>query len=239
MKKILTTLIAVTLLSPLMAGVVKESQARVEVDDAKQALDMMDKRTELNDFLPELESYRARAFYAKSVKYLDDSEYDKASFYAILSTNAAKQSIARGLVLQQERKKLEDLAAGRALELVAPTLRAAGLKQKGKSPVFAGTYGVKELYNIRSRPWQADKVPAAVTPEMATKVADIASILKTQPDVKVDLSAAGRTTDHADKYAGGVKDAFIEKGVDAARIQVTTKKGKDGVTLTLDGVKSK
>jgi len=240
MKKILSVLMVAAMLSPVMAGMIKESQARREVDDAKQALAAMEARAELNTYLPEMEAYRARMFYTKAFSYLNDSDYDKASFYGVLSTNYAKLSVARALVQKAERDKLEALASGRALELVVPTLRAAGLKRKGSSGIFAGVYDVKALYDIKRVPWKADDVPAALSADMQAKMTDIANILKTQADVKAQIAARGRSEDHAAKYAASIKDSLIEKGIDVARVEVTTKRGgKDGAELTLSGVKAK
>ncbi len=237
MKKLFQVLIPVALIIPAYAGVIKESQAKREVDDAKQALSAMESRTELASFLPELEAYRARIFYNKAAAFLSDSEYDKASFYGVLSANYAKMSVAKGLLAKAEHDKLAALAEGRALEMVPTMLKAAGLKQKGSTGTFAGTYNLKTLYNLKKTP-KPDDVPALVD-ETKKNLQDIASVAVAQKDVKVTILAKGRTEDHATKYADSVKIAMVEKGLDAARITVNTKKGADGVEVTLDGVKTR
>lgn len=237
MRKTTALFLAAILAAPVFGGVIKEAQAKREVDDAKQALNMMESRQELATFLPELEAYRARIFYSKAAKFLSDSEYDKASFYGVLSANYAKMSIAKGLLAKAEHDKLTALAEGRALEMVAPTLKAAGLKQKGATGTFTGTYDIKTLYNLKKTP-AVDDVPA-LTDEAKKNIADIGQIAAAQKDIKIQLNAKGRSEDHAAKYADSVKVAMQEKGVDPARIQVTSKKGKDGVEIVLEGVKTK
>ncbi len=237
MKNWIKAIILMTAISPVFGGMIKEAQAQREVDDAKQALAAMEARKELATFLPEQDAYRARIFFTKAQNFLNDSEYDKASFYGVLSTNFAKMSVARGLLAKAERDKLEAMASGRALETVVPTLKGAGLKRKGASPVFAGTYDLKALYNVKRAP-KVDDVPA-LSDDMQAKVGDISTILVTQKDVKIQLIAKSKNDELASKYGASIKDALIVKGVEAARIDVVTKKGKDSVELTLDGVNAK
>lgn len=237
MKKLIPVLLVAATLSPAFAGVIKESQAKREVDDAIQALAAMDSRQDLATFLPQKEAYSARTYRNKASNFLSDSEYDKASFYAILSTNYSKISIAKGLLAKAEHDKLAALAEGRAMEMVAPLLKSAGLKQKGSSGVFAGTYDLKALYGLKRTP-KVDEVPA-LTDDAKKNMADISGVVAGQKDVKVTIVAKGKTEDHAAKYADSVKFAMVDKGVDAARINVTTKKGKDSVEVTLDGVKTR
>jgi hypothetical protein len=237
MKNWIKAILIVSMVSPAFAGVIKEAQAQREVDDAKQALATMEARKELATFLPEQDAYRARIFFTKAQNFLNDSEYDKASFYAILSTNFAKMSIGRGLLAKAERDNLEALASGKALESVVPTLKGAGLKRKGASPVFSGTYDLKALYNIKRAP-KVDDVPA-LSDDMQGRIADMAPILSVQKEVKIQLVAKGKNDELAAKYGASVKDALIVKGIDAGRIEVVTKKGKDSVEVTLDGVKAK
>lgn len=237
MKKLLPYMLLAAALSPAFAGVIKESQAKREVDDAIQALAAMDARQDLATFLPQKEAYSARTYRNKASNFLSDGEYDKASFYAILSANYSKISIAKGLLAKAEHDKLAALAEGRAMEMVAPMLKSAGLKQKGSTGVFAGTYDLKALYGLKRTP-KVDEVPA-LTDDAKKNVADISGVVAAQKDIKVNIVAKGKTEDHAAKYAESVKYAMVEKGVDATRINVTTKKGKDGVELTLDGVKTR
>lgn len=237
MKNWIKAILVMTVISPAFAGVIKESQAKREVDDAIQALAAMDARQELSTFLPQKEAYSARTYRNKASNFLSDGEYDKASFYAILSTNYSKISIAKGLLAKADHDKLAALAEGRAIEMVVPMLKAAGLKQKGSSGVFAGTYDLKALYNLKRTP-KVEEVPA-LTDDAKKNVADISGVLVSQKDIKVQIIAKGKTEDHAAKYADSVKFGMVDKGVDASRITVTTKKGKDGVELTLEGVKTK
>lgn len=237
MKKLINILLITAAISPVFGGVIKESQAKREVDDAIQALAAMDARQDLASFLPQKEAYSARTYRNKASNFLSDSEYDKASFYAILSTNYSKISIAKGLLAKADHDKLAALAEGRALEMVAPLLKSAGLRQKGSSGVFAGTYTLKTLYNLRRTP-KVEDVPA-LTDDAKKAVSDISSVLVSQKDVKVTIVAKGRTEDHAAKYADSVKFGMVDKGVEASRISVTTKRGRDGVDLTLEDVKTK
>lgn len=237
MKNWIKAILVMTVISPAFAGVIKESQAKREVDDAIQALAAMDSRQELSTFLPQKEAYSARTYRNKASNFLSDGEYDKASFYAILSTNYSKISIAKGLLAKADHDKLAALAEGRAIEMVIPMLKAAGLKQKGSSGVFAGAYDLKALYNLKRTP-KVEEVPA-LTDDAKKNIADISGVLVSQKDAKVQLVAKGRTEDHAAKYADSVKFGMVDKGVDASRITVTTKKGKDGVEITLEGVKTK
>ncbi|MCX7631983.1 MAG: hypothetical protein N2Z22_01475 [Turneriella sp.] len=236
-KKAILLSITTVLVWPVFAGVIKEAQARREVDDARQALSAMEARKELSGFLPELEAYRARIFYNKAQQFLNDGEYDKASFYGVLSANYSKMSVAKALLAKAERDQLTALAQGRALEMAGPTLKAAGLKQKGASSVFSGSYDIKALYNLKKVP-AVEEIPA-LTDESKKNIEDIAGVVASQPDIKVQLVAKGKTEEHAAKYAESVKYAMVEKGVAAERINVTTKKGKDGVDITLEGVKTK
>lgn len=239
MKKVLFSLALLSALAPVFAGVIKESQAKREVDDAIQALAQMDARQELSTFLPQKEAYAARTYCNKARNFLTDSDYDKASFYAILSTNYSKISVAKGLLAKAEKDKLEAAVASQKSDTskVAPILKGAGLKRKGSSPVFAGSFDLKALYEAKKAP-AVDAVPA-LAPDMATRIAEIATVLAEQKDIKIQVSAKGKTEDHAAKYAASIKDAFIEKGVEAARVDVQTKKGKDNVEITLDNVKAK
>lgn len=230
MKKIFTAVLTLSLMAPAFAGVVKESQAKREVDDAIQALAAMDARQELSSFLPQKEAYTARTYCNKARNFLSDSEYDKASFYAVLSTNYSKISIYKGLLAKAEKDKLESAVAG----AVVPRLKSVGFKRKGNTGTFNGTFDLKAIYAIKRRP-QVDAIPA-LGEEMVGRVAELASILNTQKDVKVTFVAKGGTEDHAAKYADSIKTALIEKNIEAARIEVQTKKGKDSVEITLDGV---
>jgi hypothetical protein len=237
MKKLLPVMFVAVTLSPAFAGVIKESQAKREVEDAIQALNVMDSRQDLATFLPQKEAYLARTYHNKARNFLSDGEYDKASFYAVLSANNSKISIAKALLAKAEHDKLAALAEGRALEMVAPLLKSAGLKQKGSSGVFSGTYDLKALYDLKRTP-KVDEVPG-LTEDAKKNIADISSVLVSQKDVKVSIVAKGKTEDHAAKYADSVKFGMVEKGVQAERINVTTKKGKDGVEVTLEGVKTR
>lgn len=239
MKKLLTIAVSVALVLPTFAGVIKESQAKREVDDAIQALAQMDARAELSTYLPQKEAYAARTYCNKARNFLTDSDYDKASYYAILSTNYAKISVARGLLAKAEKDKLEAAVALQKSDTskVAPILKGAGLKRKGSSPVFAGTFDLKALYDVKRAP-AVDAIPA-LTPDMAARVADMAGVLVEQKEIKIQIGAKGKSEEHATKYAGSIKDAMIEKGVEAARITVEGKKGKDAVEITLDNVKAK
>ena len=237
MKKLTLGILFTVCVLPASAGVIKEAQARREVDDAKQALAIMESRAELATYLPELEAYRARIFYNKSAQYLNDGDYDKASFYGVLSANYSKMSVAKGLLAKAEHDKLAALAEGRALEMVPAMLKAAGLKQKGTTGTFSGVYNLKTLYNLKKTP-KVEDIPPLVE-ETKKNFYDIASVAVAQKDVKVTLLAKGKTEDHAAKYADSVKIALMEKGLDAARLTVNTKKGTDGVEVTLDGVKTR
>lgn len=230
MKKILTTIMAMAILAPAFAGVIKESQAKREVDDAIQSLAAVDARQDLATFLPQKEAYSARTYCNKARNFLSDSEYDKASFYAILSTNYSKISLHKGLLAKAEKDKLESAVAGS----VVPRLKSIGLKRKGSTGVFAGTFDLKAMYNVKRAP-AVDAVPA-LGDDMVGRVAEISSVLNQQKEVKVTFVAKGRSEDHAVKYADSIKTALVEKGVEAARIEITTKKGKDSVEITLDGV---
>jgi len=237
MKKLIKAILIVSMISPAFAGMIKEAQAQREVDDAKQSLATMEARKELATFLPEQDAYRARIFFTKAQNFLNDSEYDKASFYAILSTNFAKMSIARGLLAKAERDNLEALASGKALESVVPIMKGAGLKRKGSSPVFSGTFDLKALYNVKRAP-KVDDIPA-LSDSMQSNIAEMSPVLLAQKDIKIQLVGKGKNDELASKYAASIKDALIVKGIEAARIDVVTKKGKDSVEMTLDGVKAK
>jgi len=239
MKKIISTLAFVAIITPTFAGIIKESQAKREVDDAVQAVSQMDARQELATFLPSKEAGNARNYLNKAKNLLGDSEYDKCSFYAILSTNYAKISVAKGLLAKAERDKLEAAVASQKSDTskVAPILKGAGLKRKGTSPVFAGSFDLKAVYDIKKAP-AVDSVPA-LSADMAGRIADMSTVLTEQKEIKISVAAKGKTEEHAAKYAASIKDAFIEKGVETARIEVTTKKGKDNVEITLDNVKAK
>lgn len=239
MKKIFLTITALAFTIPLFAGVVKESQAKREVDDAIQALAQMDARTELSTYLPQREAYAARTYCNKAQNNLKDSDYDKASYYAILSTNYSKISVAKGLLAKAEKDRLEAAVAAQKADTstVAPRLKGAGLKRKGSSPMFAGTFDLSALYDIKRAP-KVDAVPA-LTADMASRITDMSGVLNEQKEIKIQLSAKGKSEELAAKYAANIKDAMIEKGVEAARITVEAKKGKDGVEITLDNVKAK
>lgn len=232
MKKISTAILALTLVAPAFSGTIKESQAKREVDDAIQALADMDARADLQNFLPQKESYTARTYHNKARNFLGDSEYDKASFYAILSTNYSKISIHKGLLAKAERDKLESAAQGATI----PRLKSAGLKQKGGSGIFNGTVDLKILYNAK-RPPKVDEIPP-LAPEMIERLATIIGVLKQQPEIKVSIEAKGKTEELAEKYAKSVMDELLSKGVDNSRIAYTNKKGKDGLEIILTGVKT-
>lgn len=234
MKKILTAIVALALFAPAFAGVIKESQAKREVDDAIQALAAMDARQELSTFLPQKEAYTARTYCNKARNFLSDSEYDKASFYAVLSTNYSKISVHKGLLAKAEKDKLESALAG----AIVPRLKSVGFKRKGNTSTFTGVFDMKAIYAIKRRP-QVDAIPA-IGEEMIGRVAELAGVLNAQKEVKILFQARGITEDHAAKYADSIKTALIEKGIEAARIEIQTKKSnKDGVEITLDNVNVK
>lgn len=234
MKKIVIAIIAMALLTPAFAGVIKESQAKREVDDAIQALAAMDARQELSTFLPQKEAYTARTYCNKARNFLSDSEYDKASFYAVLSTNYSKISVHKGLMAKAEKDKMASKLAG----AVVPTLKSIGFKRKGNTGTFTGVFDLKTIYAIKRRP-QVDAIPA-MSDEMLGRVGELAGVLDSQKEIKVLFQARGITEDHAAKYADSVKTALIEKGVEAARIEIQTKKSnKDGIEITLDNVSVK
>lgn len=230
MKKILTAIVALAVIAPAFAGVIKESQAKREVDDAIQALAAMDARQEISTFLPQKEAYTARTYCNKARNFLSDSEYDKASFYAVLSTNYSKISVHKGLLAKAEKDKLESALAG----AVVPRLKSVGFKRKGSTGTFAGTFDLKAIYAIKRRP-QVDAIPA-LGEEMVGRIGELAGVLNAQKEVKITFIAKGGSEDHAAKYADSIKTALIEKGIEAARIEVQTKKGKDSVEITLDNV---
>lgn len=213
---------------------IKESQAKREVDDAIQALAAMDARQELSTFLPQKEAYTARTYCNKARNFLSDSEYDKASFYAVLSTNYSKISVHKGLLAKAEKDKLESALAG----AIVPRLKSVGFKRKGNTSTFTGVFDMKAIYSIKRRP-QVDAIPA-IGEEMVGRVAELAGVLNAQKEVKILFQARGITEDHAAKYADSIKTALIEKGIEAARIEIQTKKSnKDGVEITLDNVNVK
>lgn len=231
MKKFVISILIAAIVTPAFAGVIKESQAKREVDDAIEALAAMDARADLATFLPQREAYSARTYHNKARNFLADGDYDKASFYAILSTNYSKISVYRGLLAKADRDKLERTAQA----AVVPSLKTAGLKPKGSSGIFSGAYTLKMIYNVGYAP-RIDKIPA-LSADMAERVNTIAGVMTQQTDVKIKLEARGRTEEHAEKYANSIKDALIEKGIDAGRVESVTKKGRDGVEITLSGVK--
>jgi hypothetical protein len=239
MKKFITKILFLATIfgGPLFAGVIKESQAKREVDDAIQALAAMDARQDLSTFIPQREAYSARTFCNKARNFMSDSEYDKASFYAVLSTNFSKISVARGLLAKAEKDKLEQSVIAMKINTVVPRLKSAGLKRKGSSGVFSGKYTLKTLYATRRKP-KVDAIPA-ITSDMVARVGDMVSVLKEQKDVKVIILARSRNEELAGKYASSISDALIEKGIEVARIETNTKKGRDGVEVTLTGVTSK
>ncbi len=231
MKKLLTVIIAVAAITPAFAGVIKESQARREVDDAIQALAAMDARADLATFLPQKEAYSARTYCNKARNFLGDSEYDKASFYAVLSTNYSKISTHKGLLAKAEHDKLASAAQG----AVVPRLKSAGLKPKGGSGIFSGAVDLKILYAAKRAP-KLEEIPP-LSPDMVERVTTILGVMQQQKDVKISLASRGKNEELAEKYAKSVMDALIEKGIEVARIEYTTKKGRDGIEITLTGVK--
>lgn len=231
MKKFVISILIAAIVSPAFAGVIKESQAKREVDDAIEALAAMDARADLATFLPQREAYSARTYHNKARNFLADGDYDKASFYAILSTNYSKISVYRGLLAKADRDKLERAAQG----AVVPSLKTAGLKGKGKSDIFAGTYTLKTVYNVRSV-WRVDKIPA-LHDGMTEKLTTIAGVMKQQGDVKMNIETKARSEEISEKYAKDIKDFMIEKGIDASRIEYVNKKGRDSIEITLSGVK--
>ncbi|MFO1470891.1 MAG: hypothetical protein U1F27_07645 [Turneriella sp.] len=235
MKKILTAILALAVFAPAFAGVIKESQAKREVDDAIQALAAMDARQELSTFLPQKEAYTARTYCNKARNFLSDSEYDKASFYAVLSTNYSKISVHKGLLAKAEKDKLESALAG----AIVPRLKSVGFKRKGNTGTFTGVFDMKAIYALkRGRP-KVDEIPP-IGEEMVGRVAELAGVLNAQKEIKILFQARGINEDLAAKYADSIKTALIEKGIEAARIEVQTKKSnKDGVEITLDNVNVK
>ena len=231
MKKILTIVLALAAITPAFSGVIKESQARREVDDAIQALAAMDARADLSSYVPQKEAYSARTYCNKARNFLGDSEYDKASFYAVLSTNYSKISVHKGLLAKAERDKLETAAQGATV----PRLKSAGLKPKGTSGIFSGAVDLKIMYALRRAP-KPEEIPA-LSPDMAERMTTIIGVMIQQKDVKISLQSKGRTEELAEKYAKSLMDVMIEKGVDVGRIEYTPKKGRDGVEITLTGVK--
>lgn len=231
MKKLITAIIAVAVITPAFSGVIKESQARREVDDSIQALAAMDARADLASYVPQKEAYSARTYCNKARNFLGDSEYDKASFYAVLSTNYSKISVHKGLLAKAEHDKLESAAQG----AVVPRLKSVGLKPKGNSGIFTGAVDLKILYAAKRAP-KVDEIPA-LSPEMAERMTTIIGVMQQQKDVKISLQSKGRTEELAEKYAKSIMDALIEKGIDVNRIEYTPKKGRDGVEITLTGVK--
>jgi len=232
MKKILTAIITLAVIAPAFAGVIKESQAKREVSDAIEALAQMDARQDLATFLPQKEAYSARTYCNKARNFLSDSEYDKASFYAVLSTNYSKISIYKGLLAKAERDKLEMAAQG----ATAPRLKSAGFKGKGNSGIFTGNFDLKTLYAVKRAP-KVDEIPA-LSADMQERVTTILGVLMQQKEVKVAISARAKNDELAEKYAKSLMDVLIEKGIENTRIEYTTKKGRDGIEVTLTGVKT-
>jgi hypothetical protein len=231
MKKLLTAVILSALITPVFSGVIKESQAKREVDDAIQALAAMDARADLSNYVPQKEAYSARTYCNKARNFLGDSEYDKASFYAVLSTNYSKISLHKGLLAKAEHDKLETAAQGALI----PRLKNAGMKPKGSSGIFTGVADLKAMYAVKRAP-KLDEIPA-LSPDMAERMTTILGVMLQQKDVKIAIAARAKNEELAEKYAKSLMDVLIEKGVDVARIEYTTKKGRDGVEITMSGVK--
>lgn len=213
MKKILLTIVATSLMYPVQADVIKESQAKREVDDSSQALNTMDSRKELASYLPQKEAFNARTYSAKAQRYLKEGEYDKASFYAVLASNYAKISVAKGLLAKAEKDNLEAKLAANQIATVTPRLKSAGLKQKGTTPFFSGSYDLKALYAVKKAP-ALDAIPDLAA-EMASRVTEISAVLTEQPEIKIQINVKGKSVEHAEKYAESIKNAMVEQKIAA------------------------
>ena len=251
MKQLLSIILTAVLLtgSALSAKGIQKSQAKVEVQEAQDELKNMSARKDLDKFMPFRESYYARVYYYKAAKYLEDGDYEKASYFAILSSTNARKSVNLAEAWQSEIEIMNTerdyyKTKGMASEILIK-LGEANLKQKGKSKEFVGAITGQELFGIKRMPRSAEQLEG-LSKEAITKLNKIYSVMQAVPDAVLELESFSgmdrRGTDFSEAFNNKIKDFMAEKGMDTKRIEANAKgnkKRQDVVEIKLKNISVK
>jgi outer membrane protein OmpA-like peptidoglycan-associated protein len=257
LKNILSVLIAIFFISPLFAEV-KESQAKIEIEDANKAYNQILDREDIKRYIPYYESYFSRAYSYMAEKAMKDGDYDKASFYAILTKTTSEITVYKAETFKQElenitkeRNYYKALSKKLSKADVAFVLLKMGLKRKGRSKTFEGSFEAKKIYGFKRSPRKAYDVND-LTAKAQTNLNELHSVMKDQKKTKLKIVSFSvkdrrRKSDISEEYAKKIKNYLIDKGnIDDSRIKIVAKgrkkppgqrKKKDMVILTLTKVK--
>ncbi|RME91561.1 MAG: hypothetical protein D6767_04980 [Candidatus Hydrogenedentota bacterium] len=252
MKKVTTVLLGMFLVAGLYGAGVSESQAKIDVEDAGKAYSEISKHKDLKAFLPYREFYFAKAYLSLAKKYLDDSDYEKASYYAILSQTQSKSAIAiaqkRKLeyeLLKKERDHYKKIVESDTT-WVSVALLEGGLKRKGKKK-FEGKFSATDAFSMpRNRePWRVEQV-GELKDKFKKTLDKVYKVMSKQKKVKLIIETKSqrdrRTKDFSELYANKIQDYLTDKGIDSDRIKKEPKgRGpRNGeIILTLKGVDAK
>lgn len=253
-KKVTILLTLISFTGALLAAGVDESQAKVDVEDAGKAYNDISKQKEIRSYLPYKEFYFAKVYLSLAQKYLNDSEYEKASYYAILAQTQAKSAIAIAKarkiehdLLQKERDYYKKIVETDTT-WVSVALLEAGLKRKGKSKTFQGKFTAVDAFQLpRDRePYRTNQI-GELQEKFQKSLDKVYKVLKKQEKVKLEIETKSqrdrRNKDFSEFYAQKIQDYLIEKGgIDSDKIKMIPKgRGpyKGEIVLKLTNVDAK
>ncbi len=202
---------------------VSEAQAKVDVNKAKRALKSLLNNKKLSRYLPYRETSEAVLDLDKAIKYLDDGEYDEASFFATLSYLGSRTALnkAEAWKIEVEMIRFERDYYKKQLDKVKELQVRMKLLEAGLSPsgrVYKGSYPATELFvNPRRRNY-------SLTAKAKKKLALIAEILNENKKARIRLEGHAsrdyrRRTTISESYIEAIKSFFIEQGITEDRIQ--------------------
>ena len=249
-------IILMTITTSLFANGVSESQAKLDVEDSRKEYDKLSSKKDLKKYLPYREFYFAKIYSQIAEKWLKDGDYEKGSYYGVLSQTFSQSAIALASAWKSEYEimKLERDYYKKIVDTdttwVSVALLEAGLKRKGKSKNFEGDMDVETAFGFKKyrEPATVDGI-TDLQDKARNALEKIYKVLKKQEGTSLIITAFAsrdnrwkKTTELSEAYGKKVKDFLIELGgIEESRISVEAKgwKKEGEINLTLKGVEAK